>query len=186
MPSVASLPGLGIGIILAIFHVCVIVFVLSERLKIAVRYVSAVFPRCLMFMLSGPVELLFFACLMASEVCSIVICMGVYFSLSVNLSIILYLLCVVCLMWFVNCLLKCSYICLSVIAVLLLKVMVMFGVCGGFLCAIPFIVFQSVWVFVLWSQLSVMCCFQSACLWFCISLSMLVFCRCLFCGPNCL
>ena len=118
VPSVASLPGLGIGIILAIFHVWGIVLVLSERLKITVRYVSAVFPRCLMFMLSGPVELLFFACLMASEVCSIVICMGVDFSLLVNLSIILYLLCVVCLMWFVNCLLKCSDFCLSVIAVL--------------------------------------------------------------------
>ena len=86
----------------------------------------------LMFMLSGPIELLFFACLMASEVCSIVICMGVDFSLLVNLSMILYLLCVVCLMWFVNCLLKCSDFCLSVIAVLLLKVMVMFGVCGVF------------------------------------------------------
>ena len=59
VPSVASLPGLGIGIILAIFHVCGIVLVLSERLKIALRYVSAVFPSCLMFMLSGPVELLF-------------------------------------------------------------------------------------------------------------------------------
>ena len=87
---------------------------------------------------------------------------------------ILYLLCVVCLMWFVNCLLKCSDFCLSVIAVLLLKVM--FGICGGFLCARPFIVFQSVWVFVLWSQFSVTCCFQSACLWFSISLSILVFC----------
>ena len=39
-----SLLGLGIGIILAIFYVCGIVLVLSERLKIAVRYVSAVFP----------------------------------------------------------------------------------------------------------------------------------------------
>ena len=59
---------------------------------------------------------------------------------------------------FVNCLLKCSDFYLSVIAVLLLKVMVMFGVCGGFLCARPFIVFQSVRVSVLWSQLlSVMC-----------------------------
>ena len=102
--------------------------------------------------------------------------MGVGFSLLVNLSIILYLLCVERLMWFVNCLLKSSDFCLSVIAVLLLKVMVMLGVCGDFWCARPFIVFQSVRVFVLWSQLSVMCCFQSACLWFCISLSMLVFC----------
>ena len=49
---------------------------LRERLKIAVRYVSAVTPRCLIFMLSGPVELMFLACFIASEVCSIVICMG--------------------------------------------------------------------------------------------------------------
>ena len=81
VPSVASLSGLGIGISLAIFNVWGNVLVLSERLKIAVKYVSAVFHRCLMclmFMLSGPVELLFFACLMASEVCSIVICMLLY------------------------------------------------------------------------------------------------------------
>ena len=45
-----------------------------------------------MFMLSGPVELLFFACLMANEVCYI------DFSLLVNQSMLLYLLCVVCLM----------------------------------------------------------------------------------------
>ena len=77
---VVSLPGLGIGIILAIFHVCEILFVLRERLNIAVRYVSAVTPRCLIFMLSGPVDLLFLACLIASEVGSIVICMGVDFS----------------------------------------------------------------------------------------------------------
>ena len=43
-----------------------------------------------------------------------------------------------------NCLLKCSAFCLSVIAVLLSKVMVMFCVCGVFLCARPFKVFQSV------------------------------------------
>ena len=49
-----------------------------------------------MFMLSGPVEL-FMARLIASEVCSNVTCMGVDFSLLVNLSMILYLYCVVCL-----------------------------------------------------------------------------------------
>ena len=92
VPSVMSLPGLGIGIILAIFHVCGIVFKLSEMLNIVVWYVSAVFPsclRCLIFMLSGPVELLFLACLVASEVCSVVICMGVDFSMLMNLSMIL-------------------------------------------------------------------------------------------------
>ena len=54
---------------------------------------------------------------------------GVDFSLLVNLSMILYLRCVVCFTWFVNCLLKCSAFCLSVIAVLFSKVMVMLGVC---------------------------------------------------------
>ena len=134
VPRIVSLTDLFIGIILAIFHVCGIVFVLSEILNIVVRYDSAVYPRCLMFMLSDPVELLFLACLclIASEVCSIEICMGVDFSLLVNLSIILYLLCVVSLMWFVNCLLKCSAACLSVIAVFLSKVTEMFGVCGVF------------------------------------------------------
>ena len=101
VPRVVSLPGLRIGgIIWAIFHACGIVFVLKERLNIVVRYVSAVTPwclRCYIFMLSGPVELLFFACLIASEVCSIVICMGVDFSMLVNLSMILYLRCVVSL-----------------------------------------------------------------------------------------
>ena len=65
---------------------------LRERLNIPVRYVSAVTPRCLrclMFMLSDPVELLFLTCLIANEDCSIVICMGVDFSLLVNLSMIL-------------------------------------------------------------------------------------------------
>ena len=42
------LMGLGIGIILASFYVCEIMFVLSERLNIVVRYASAGFPRCLL------------------------------------------------------------------------------------------------------------------------------------------
>ena len=43
-----------------------------------------------------------------------------------------------------NCLLKCPAYCLSIISVLLSKVMVMFGVCGGFLYAWQFKVFQRV------------------------------------------
>ena len=66
VPRVVSLPGLRIGIIFCYFP-CVwdCVCVERERLNIAVRYVIAVTPRCLrclMFMLSGPVELLFLAC----------------------------------------------------------------------------------------------------------------------------
>ena len=144
VPRVMYLPCLGIGIIFAFFHVCGMVFVLRERLNIAVRYVSTVTPMCLrslIFMLSGPVELLFLTCLISREVCPIVICMGVDLSLLVNLPMILYLRCVVCFTRFLNCLLKCSAFCLSVIAVLLSKVMAMLGVCGGFLCARPFKVF---------------------------------------------
>ena len=55
-----------------------------------------------MFILSGYVELLFLAYLIASEVCSVVICMGVDFRLLVNLSMILYLLCVVICKLFVE------------------------------------------------------------------------------------
>ena len=47
VPSVVSFPGLGIGILLAIFDVCGTVFVLSEMLNIVVIHVSAVFPQVL-------------------------------------------------------------------------------------------------------------------------------------------
>ena len=70
--------------------------------------------------------------------------MGVDFSLLVNLSMILYLRCVVCFTWFVNSLLKCSTFCLSVIAVFLSKVMVMLGVCGVFFCVLGHLRFSKV------------------------------------------
>ena len=87
-----SLLGLGIGITFASFQVCGIVFVLSAMLKMFVRNVSAKVPkclRCLMFMLSGPVELLFLECLMASSVCVSVISIRVALSFWVCLSIFL-------------------------------------------------------------------------------------------------
>jgi len=59
---------------------------------------------------------------------------------------------VVCVVTFVYCLLKLVAICFGECFTLLLKVMVLFDCCGGVLPASVFIVFQSVWVFVLWSQ----------------------------------
>ena len=66
--SAESLLGLGIGIILATFQLCGTVLVLSAVLYISVSSVSAFGPRCLrclILMLSGPVELLLRDCFMA-------------------------------------------------------------------------------------------------------------------------
>ena len=71
-----SLLGFGIGLILAVFQGVGMVLVFSEMLYMCVRKVSAVLPRCLrclMFMPSGPVELLLRACLMAVIVFAVVI-----------------------------------------------------------------------------------------------------------------
>ena len=93
VPISIGFPGLGIGMIFACFQVLGIVFVLMEMLNMCVRYLMAVGPRCfrcLMFMLSGPVELLFFACLIACIVWPVVIVIGVFLSFLVFLSIILF------------------------------------------------------------------------------------------------
>ena len=142
-----SLLGFSMGMILAVFHMCGMLFVLSTLLYRLVRYVMASGPRCfrcLMFMLSGPVELLFFDCVMASLTCVSVMFMGVLFRCFVCLSICLFVLCVLCMMLLVNCLLKCSAFCLLVVAVLLLNVIVLFSVCCGFLFESPAMVFQRV------------------------------------------
>ena len=71
-----SLLGLGIGMILASFQYLGIVFVLSAVLYISVRNWMASGPkcfRCLMLMLSGPVELFVFDVFIAVAVCSVVI-----------------------------------------------------------------------------------------------------------------
>ena len=52
--------------------------------------------RCLMLMLSGPVELLVFEVLMAVMVSSVVICIGVLCSFFTFLSMTLFCLCVLC------------------------------------------------------------------------------------------
>ena len=69
MPVFRSFSGLGIGMILASFQICGIMFRFRDRLKRSVKNWMAKGPRCfrcLIFMLSGPVELLLEALLMAS------------------------------------------------------------------------------------------------------------------------
>ena len=117
--------------------------------------------RCLMLMLSGPVELLFLDCVIAFLVCVVLMSIGVVWSFRVCLSILLLSGSVLCFMTFVNCLLNCVVFCLFVIAVMLLKVMVVFGLGLGFLFVKCAIVFHRMCVLYLWSQVvSSRCCFQ--------------------------
>ena len=69
VPLSVSLLGFGIGTMLANFHVCGIMFLLRAVLNILVRNASPRGPmcfRCLIFNLSGPCELLFLLCFIAS------------------------------------------------------------------------------------------------------------------------
>ena len=69
MPLSVSLLGFGMGTMLANFHVCGIMLLLRTVLNMLVRNGSPRGPmcfRCLMFNLSGPCELLFLLCFIAS------------------------------------------------------------------------------------------------------------------------
>ena len=69
VPLSMSLLGFGMGTILANFHMCGIMFLLRAVLNILVRNASPRGPmcfRCLILSLSGPCELLFFLCFIAS------------------------------------------------------------------------------------------------------------------------
>ena len=69
VPLSVSLLGFGIGTMLANSHVRGIMFLLREVLNILVRNASPRGPmcfRCLIFSLSGPCELLFLLCFIAS------------------------------------------------------------------------------------------------------------------------
>ena len=69
MPLSVSLLGLGIGTMLANFHVWGIMFLLRAVLNILVRNANPRGPmcfRCLIFNLSGPCELLLLLCFIAS------------------------------------------------------------------------------------------------------------------------
>ena len=64
-----SMSGFGMGTMLANFHMCGIILVLRAVFNMLVRNTSPRGPmcfRCLMFSLSGPCELLFFLCFIAS------------------------------------------------------------------------------------------------------------------------
>ena len=69
MPLSMSLLGFGIGSMMANFHMCGIMLVLSAVFNILVRNASPRVPmcfRCLLFNLSGPCKLLFLLCFIAS------------------------------------------------------------------------------------------------------------------------
>ena len=74
---------------------------------------------------TGPVEL-FLLCFIATLTCVVVSIMLVVCSLSVFLSICLFVLCVLCLTVMVNCLLNAFAICMGEVSVFYLKVMVLF------------------------------------------------------------
>ena len=89
--------------------------------------------RCLMFMPSGPVELLFVLFEMASCTCVVVSCIS-----SVGRFLIVWSMCLLILfllygVTFVNCLLKAFALSMSVMAVLIPKRMLLFCCVGGFL-----------------------------------------------------
>ena len=88
----------------------------SDVLYMLVRYAIPNGPmclRCLMFTLSGPVELLFLLYFIAAWTCVVVSVMLVVGSLSVFLSMCLFVLCVLCLTVLVNCLLDAFAICMG-------------------------------------------------------------------------
>ena len=119
----------------------------SDMLYMLVRYASPSGPmclRCLMLTLSGPVELLFFLCFIATFV--MVSVLLVVCSLSVFLSMCLFVLCVLCLTVLVNCLLNAFAICVGEVSVYSFKVIVLYLCCVGVLLASSCIVFQRVCV----------------------------------------
>ena len=121
----------------------------SDILYMLVRCASPSGPLCLrcpMLTLSGHVELLFLLCFIATWTCVVVSVMLVVCSLSVFLSMCLFVSCVLCLTVFVNCLLNAFAICVGEVSVFSLKVMVLFLGCVGVLLASPCIVFQRVCV----------------------------------------
>ena len=102
----------------------------NDMVYMLVRYASPgghMCLRCLMLTLSGPVRVVVFA----AWTCVVVSDMLVVCSLSVFLSMCLFVLCVLCLTVVVNCLLNVFAICVD---------------CVGVLLASPCIVFQRVCV----------------------------------------
>ena len=149
VPMFMSLFGFGIGMMFASFHVCGMMLLFSDMLYMLVRYASPSGPmcmRCLMLTLSSPVELLFLLCFIATWTCVVVSVMLVDCSLSVDLSMCLFVLCALCLTVLVNYLLNAFAICVDEVSVFSLKVMMLFLGFVYVLLASPCIVFQRVGV----------------------------------------
>ena len=103
---------------------------LRAVLNILVRNASPKGPmcfRCLIFNLSGPCELLFLLCFIASWTWEVVSVMLYPCMLCVALLMCLFVLCVACLTVFVNCLVKQFAMYLGVVAILLVNVMDVFS-----------------------------------------------------------
>ena len=99
----------------------------SDVLYMLVWYASPSGPmclRCLMLTLSGPVELLFLLCFIDAWTCVVVSVRLVVCSLTVFLSMCLFVLCVLCLTF---------AICVGEVNVFSLNVMVLFLGCVGLL-----------------------------------------------------
>ena len=99
-----------------------------------------------MFNSSGPCELLFLLCFIASwsrVVASVMLCPCI---VCVALLMNMFVLFVVCLTVFVKCLVKQFAMCLGVVSVLLLNVMDVFSVGGGGLLDRPCMVFHRMYV----------------------------------------
>ena len=127
---------------LASFHMCGIMLVFRAVFNMLMRNARGPMCfRCLMFNLSGPCELLFLLCFIASWTCVVVSVMLYLCILCVALLVHLFVLCVVCLTVFVDCLMKFAT-CLGVVAILLLNVMDVFSVGGGVVLDRPCVVFQ--------------------------------------------
>ena len=141
VPMFMSLYGFGIGRMFASFHVRGMMLLFSDVLY--VRYASLSGPlclRCLLLTLSGPVEF-FLLCFIAAWTCMVVSVILVVCSLSVFLSMCLFVLCVLCLTVLVNCLLNAFAICVGEVTVFSLK-MIVFIYFLFILLANPCIVFQ--------------------------------------------
>ena len=124
-------------------------YIIRAVLNILVRNASPRGPmcfRCLIFNFSGPCELLFLLCFIASWTLEVVSVMLYPCMLCITLLMCLFVLCVACLTVFVNCLMKHFAMCMGLVTILLLNVMEVFSVCGGALLDIPCMVFQKVCV----------------------------------------
>ena len=96
-----------------------------DMLYMLVRYASPSGSMCLrslMLTSAGPVELLFLLCFMAAWTWVVVSVRLVVCSLSVFLSMCLFVLCILCLTVLVNCLLNAFAICVGEVNVFSLKV----------------------------------------------------------------